>query len=127
MAQANGDSTPPLGGRSSPVHKRAREESAHDVGDCDEEVHCPAPKMDENREAAISMLPGLDLTKDQPCHGCRKYLPRVSEAAVGKYWLQLLPQRTGRQVSFVLFFMLCAFFEKIWVGFNFNFITHAYH
>ena len=86
MAQANGRSIPPLGEGSASVHKRAREESGKDVGDCDEvRGHCPAPTMEENMAAAISMLPDADPTKAHPCDGCGKDMREVSRAAVAKY------------------------------------------
>lgn len=82
MSQANGGSIPPLGRRSVPVYKRAREESGKDVGDCNEvRGHCPAPTMEENRAAAISMLPDPDPTKAHPCDGCGKDIRKVSKSA----------------------------------------------
>ena len=88
MAQANGSSPPPLGGAgSSSVQKRAREESAGDVGDTDEaRGHCRvACTVQENREAAIDMLPNANPTKTRPCNACGKDVTGVSRAAVDCY------------------------------------------
>ena len=85
MAQENEGGMPPLGGRSAPKQKRAREESG-DVGDADEvRGHCPAPTTKENRDAAISMLPDPDPTKAHSCDGCGKDVKGVSRARVVNY------------------------------------------
>lgn len=85
MAQADGESPPPAWWKIRTVHKRVREESANDIGDCDEvRGHsCPAPTTNEIREVAINMLPGPDPTKDHPCDGCGNEVTGVSRAAVG--------------------------------------------
>lgn len=69
------------------MHKRAREESANDAGDCDEvRGHCcPAPTAEENRQAAINMFPYPDPEKVHPCDECGKDVREVSRAAVANY------------------------------------------